>query len=51
MVVTESWKVAVSLKEGRTRGTAKTYEAKSYDVLADCPVTMGDYLEERYKER
>lgn len=51
LVVPESWKVAVSLKPVERRGGRAIFTAKNYDVLADSPVTMGDFPEERYVER
>jgi predicted metalloprotease with PDZ domain len=40
------WHVAVGLD---AEGKANSYTANTYDVLADNPVTMGHYLEDRYR--
>ncbi len=45
----KDWRYIVALDNV---GSAKNvYAAKTYDVLADSPVTMGDYLEDRYTVR
>jgi predicted metalloprotease with PDZ domain len=42
----EGWKVAIGLDE--VKGKPFEYTASDYDVLADNPVTAGNYIEERY---
>ncbi|MBI5705747.1 MAG: M61 family metallopeptidase [Armatimonadetes bacterium] len=44
--VPQGWKVAVGLDAAR--GAANTFSAKDYDVLADNPVTLGDFIELSY---
>lgn len=45
--VPKEWKIAVGLDQiGRDD---RAYKAPNYDVLADNPVTMGDYIELSYK--
>ncbi|MGV3616789.1 MAG: hypothetical protein ACO1SV_15790 [Fimbriimonas sp.] len=44
--VPRDWKVAVGLDE--VKGRRFEYTAKDYDVLADNPVTAGDFIEDRY---
>lgn len=44
--VPSGWKVAVGLDE--VNGKPFEYAASDYDVLADNPVTTGNYIEERY---
>jgi predicted metalloprotease with PDZ domain len=50
LVVSAGWKTAVGLRKTRSRDGNPTYRARNYDELADNPVTMGDYIEERYTE-
>jgi predicted metalloprotease with PDZ domain len=50
LAVPENWQVAVSLKPAGRQAGLRRFEAKDYDVLADCPVTMGEFPEERYVE-
>jgi predicted metalloprotease with PDZ domain len=49
IVVPAEWKIAVGLKTDEAREGHPTFLAESYDALADNPVTMGIYLEQRYK--
>lgn len=50
LVVPTEWRVAVGLKAAQEREGHPAFLAKNYDILADNPVTVGVYLEERYKE-
>jgi len=43
------WRIAVGLDP--VRGTTNAFRAKDYDVLADNPVTIGDFLEDTYTVR
>ncbi len=42
----EKWRIAIGLLPDKK--SPHTFRAKTYDVLADNPVTMGDFLEEHY---
>lgn len=44
--VPNDWKIAVGLDQ--TGASDREYEAPTYDVLADNPVTMGDFIELKY---
>lgn len=46
LVLQTGWKAAVGLDP--VEGTRATYRAESYDVLADNPVTMGDFVLDQY---
>lgn len=46
LVLQSRWKAAVGLDP--VEGTRSTYLAESYDVLADNPVTMGDFVLDEY---
>jgi predicted metalloprotease with PDZ domain len=50
LVIPAEWKSAVGLRQIDSIEGHPTYVARSYDELADNPVTMGTYLEEHYKE-
>ena len=50
LVIPAEWKSAVGLRQIDSIEEHPTYVARSYDELADNPVTMGTYLEEHYKE-
>lgn len=47
--VSGDWKVACGLDE--TRGKKNAFSAPTYDVLADNPVTMGDFILDAYTVR
>ncbi|MBX3118638.1 MAG: M61 family metallopeptidase [Fimbriimonadaceae bacterium] len=45
----KDWKIATGLDP--VRGSEHTYSAPTYDVFADCPVSMGDLIIDTYASR
>ncbi len=43
----DGWKIATGLED--VRGKQNVFKAPTYDVLADCPVSMGDLIIDTYK--
>ena len=48
LLVPSSWKIAVGLPSAGETDGHPTYKASNYEMLLDNPVTMGQFLEERY---